>query len=108
MIELEEGDLNRTELRNIYASFGFRFPREFSPAQIEQAFNECELILTDQVKLRTQTEKFVQKNWDHLKVIAEVYACTGDCASPMNKCTDVRAITCFKECFPQTRRSVNG
>ena len=110
MIELEVEDLNETEMRHLYAQFGVRFPRSLNPEEIEESFNSGNpTVLTDQQRIREQTQKFVQKNWEHLKVIAEVYACTGDCAEPSNRCTAARAITCFHECFPnKKRRSANG
>ena len=108
MTEIKEEDLNETELRLIYAKFGLRFPRPLNAVQITQSFNNGEDANTDQVKIRTQTQKFVEANWEYIKQTAEVYGCTGDCASINNRCTDVRAQECFKECFPNKRRRRNG
>jgi hypothetical protein len=104
MTEIQEEDLNETELRLMYSQFGIRFPRPLSAEQINESFNSGEDVITDQVKIRTQTQKFVVTNWEFIKQTAEVYGCTGDCANPNNKCTDLRAQECFKECFPNKRK----
>ena len=103
-MELEEDDLNLTELRAIYAAFGLRFSREATKKEIIEAFDSGRDVETDQAKLRKKTEKFVTDNWKYLKGIAEVYGCTGDCSSPNNLCTDARASMCFIECFPKKRK----
>ena len=102
--ELTEEDINRTEMASIYISWGFRPTRVTARDAIESSFNECTSEKSAQQLLRERTESFVKKNWQYLKHIAEVYGCTGDCASTKNKCSDVRASHCHSECFPKRRK----
>lgn len=106
MVELQMEDMNETELRLTARAFGTWIPRTADSAEAAQAFIDAgSEALTTQMKHRQQTEEFVIKNWPYLKHIAEVYGCTANCSQSTNRCTDARATTCFRECFPvQTRR----
>ena len=103
-LTLHELDINETEQRLIYSQYGIRLPRGMLKDQLIEAFDSGILTETAQDKIRSQTQQFVVKNWEFLKGIAEVYGCTGNCAGAQNRCTDVRAVACFKECFPTKRR----
>lgn len=102
--KLDESDLNETEARLIYLQFGVRFPRSLSHVDMENHFNQGRNIETTQSIQREDTQKFVTKNWEFLKNVAEAYGCTGNCASPFNLCTDARASNCYQDCFPQKRK----
>ena len=105
MVELQLEDMNETELRFTSRVFGTWIPRTDSAEAARAFVDNGGEALTDQVKLRTQTEAFIVKNWPYLKSIAEVYGCTANCSQSSNRCTDARAVACFGECFPkQTHR----
>ena len=102
--KLNDDDLNETETRVIYLQLGVRFPRYVRHVDMEDHFNAGKNINTTQQTKREQTEQFVVKNWEFLRNVAEAYGCTGDCASPSNTCTDVRALNCYADCFPAKRK----
>lgn len=104
MVELQMEDMNETELRLTSRSFGIWIPRTESAEAAQAYVDSGNEALTDQMRIRTQTEAFVVKNWPYLKHIAEVYGCTANCTQSGNRCTDARAQACYSECFPATAR----
>ena len=91
-------DINSTEMRTIYKLFGIRLHRGASSVEeLVDIVDNRQLPTTDQEEKRKAVEKFVASRWTHLKPIAEVYGCYGNCTNPKNSCSDVRAAACYLE-----------
>ena len=81
--------MNETELRQIYASIGMRFPRT---AQIEAIDINNSTPVTNQNGIRLSTQQFVQAHWTFLQ---HQLSCQGNCGDAINICSDAQAATCY-------------
>ncbi|MBN21942.1 MAG: hypothetical protein CL678_11740 [Bdellovibrionaceae bacterium] len=100
-VKIKPEDLNATELRLMARGFSYWPPRSYDHEKIQQMIDEGAEPSSDQLKRRTRVEAFVLKNWKYIKNSAQVYGCTADCSKGSNRCTDARANTCYRECFPK-------
>lgn len=94
--------VNITEARQFLKQETGQFaPRHATISDIDEMLISPLSVSTNQEKVRTSTQKYVQANW---QVLQEILSCKGDCASKDNVCTDAQATICYKT----NRKAIEG
>lgn len=83
--------MNTTEKRQLYRIAGLPVPkRTLTDEQLSVL--DTTTTLSNQQVIRGKVQRFVQANFTVLK---ETLDCSGNCASPDNRCPDAQAAACY-------------